>query len=717
MTKKYLSKILILVIIVGVFGIYHLAYSVGKTTTTTVGNQSPVFTVTPSDGGSDNGSGTCSTDANPTCAGSNVTFTATAKDINTDNYYLAVCKTDEVAEGAPPTCPGAAWGVSTATVSDAEATKAVTTAGVATESNAWWAFVCDASTCFPADGNGDQGSAKGTITFTDVPVDAARVTVDSKIFEYDLTDGATCTGGQNVCLNCSTCEDGADAAAVLAAGTPTANYYWTSRGAVTYVYAEASGTGGNAIALSESGDSGNNITLPANLSGGDDENNSPFYVDHAPTFGTVAFTDTTDSSTITPGETVRFKLANDQIDDTDTDGGQDTINMYVCSGAADMGGVTSAFDYSANTCTGGTKLCQHLAVNPTTTDATCDDTTSRLTVPVAHGSYPVKVYVEDNHDMAGTGTTIQNFTVSNVAPTLDATYGGGDGYDGHTDTINDSDKPAAGTSAAVSWTARVSDLNGDGDIDSAKGELFDDFAANKLCSANEKNCYLDAACSLEAASSGSGHEATGTDALRIVTCNFTVWFNANVTTGGTATWIAFVKPKDGDPEVTTLADSGSDRYTMPPIRALDITQASIAYGTVEIGGTSASQTTTVENKGNLLMDFTVDGDLMTSGGNNIPIGQQKWHQTSSTFDWDAAASDPGPWVLVDTAATNAGEISGCVNRDIAVRPVHDSGGSSDESIYWKIRIPGTQAAGVYTGTNTFAATADTGSGQCTGTIH
>jgi len=369
--------------------------------------------------------------------------------------------------------------------------------------------------------------------------------------------------------------------------------------------------------------------------------------------------------------------------------------MYVCSGEADMGGVTTAFDYSANTCTGGTLLCSDTGVNPTTTDATCDDTNSTLTIPIAAATYDVVIFIEDNHDMPGTGTATQSYTVQNVAPYLDTGFGGGDGY------INaDAPAPAAGGSDAVSWTASLIDDNGDGDIQSTEGVFFDAALVTNTCSADENDCYINATCTLDAASTGTGKHATGSDDTRGVTCDFTVWYNANASTQ----WRAHVSPTDTvGPQVTGLADSGED-VTNNALLALDITEATIAYGTVEIGGTSGGQTTTVQNAGNQILDFYVDGTDMSSGGGTIAAGQQKWHHTSATFDWDTAG-----YALLNTSSGSSAS-TGCADKNEIVRNDHTTGSGSDEAVYWKIRIPSAQAAGTYSGTNTFTAAT---SGTCT----
>jgi hypothetical protein len=108
-------------------------------TSLNVEDTAPSFTVAPSDGGSDA--------TTPTNAGSNVTFTAMATDINGDLWYLAVCKENVVTPGdnAAPTCGGTgAWAVSsTAAPSGSQQTVITTTSDASPQSNDWYAFACD----------------------------------------------------------------------------------------------------------------------------------------------------------------------------------------------------------------------------------------------------------------------------------------------------------------------------------------------------------------------------------------------------------------------------------------------------------------------------------------------------------------------------------------------------------------------------------------------
>ena len=542
-------------------------------TSTNVDNEVPVFTVQPSDNGSDG--------TTPTNVGNDVTFTATASDPNKDNYYLAICKTNQVTAGssAAPTCPGGTWAISSSTADDAEASVTYTAQEEDAQSNDWYAFVCD--------GNGTPG----------------------------------------LCSSSST---------------------------------------------------------------GD----APFKVNHAGTFGTVV-TDDGSAGTIEPGDTVTFRLPAAQLADSDTDTTQDTMMMHICGASA------TGFDYSEDSCIGDALICSSSAVNPTTTEANCADTGGALTsIPTAHGSYNFKVYVEDGHDFPATGTNTQSYTVQDVAPVL-ASYTATDSVEG---TI------IAGGSDTLTRAVTFTDNNGDNDPTLADMVVFDSNAVTDACTSDENNCYRfdnedlsgAANCTVsDRSTAGTGKTATGTDNSLTLTCDFEIFFNAN----DSSDWEVSATITDGTGD-TNFADSVTST-TIAPLAGIGIVESGIAYGTVTLGGDSAGQTITMENLGNQINDILVSGTNMTSGGNTIAAAQQKWHHTSSTFDW----STGGGYSLVTSATPDSGDATGCLNRDMAVRAVHDTG-TEDEAIYWRIHIPAAQESGSYTGTNTFATAA---SDSCTGT--
>ncbi len=343
---------------------YQKAYAVDATAG--IGNSAPVFTATPSDGGSDSTA--------PTNVGSSVSFTATAKDIDSDQYYLSICKTDAISPGYDtyPTCTGGKWPDANPTVfnSESPATETYTAQAGDAESNTWYSFVCDKRAdnandnldpkCYPAPTTpgGDTGRALGTITFTGVPEDTDNIAIDDIIYEFDSTVPINCSG-ENACVDISESSSATDAAIALdlaEAGESNISYM-VQRGAVVYIYADSEGASGNAIEMDadvNEGGSTDEITLSgATLAGGSDSNASPFLVNHAPTFGTVTVTDDSDGE-INPGDTLRFTLLQADIADADTSGGQDTINMFICDDS------TTSFNYTTNICTGGSLVCSDL---------------------------------------------------------------------------------------------------------------------------------------------------------------------------------------------------------------------------------------------------------------------------------------------------------------------------------------------------------------------
>ncbi len=723
MTKKFFSTMVALAIFVGVFGLLRFAHaqdSDAPTTTTDVGNTAPIITVTPSDGGSNTGNAV----GDPTDSGSDVTFTITAKDVNNDDYYGAFCSSDAITAGSggAPSCEtNDEWVVSAATTSDSGTSSSTTVYTTGTNSDAesndctnneecpWYAFVCDnASTglCFPGDGSGDQGSALGTVTFSDVPVDEATLTFGSVVYEFDTTDGSTCAGGNvDVCLDISSAEDGQDTATVLADGENNANLTAYARGAVVYLYANTAGADGNSITMSKSGDTGSDITLSGTtLSGGDDDNASPFAINHAPDIVSYAYGDTAGTSglnhatgTVEPGDTVYFSV---QVTDADVQGGQDTVDMYVCA---------DGDTFVSGTGCSGTEICSDTSVDPTSEYAECSSSTI-ADVPTADATYNVEVFVEDQHQYQATDSASgpgQTYDVEDVAPVLDTTFDTS-GY-----TATDSPSPTAGGSDTVDFSFGIRDDNGDNDITNATGVFFHN-SVTSGCTSDENDCYYDTTCTLGNVSSpGSGKLADGQDEFADASCQVTVYFNAS-----DGAWDVAGKATDAADEVT-FADASSS-LNNPVLQGIDVVEGTIAYGTVAIGGTSPGQETSIGNVGNQVLDVQITGDDMctdydTCSGSTIAVGQQKWHNTTSDFDWDAEATDPGPWVLLDTAGSDSyDETEGCANRDIAVRENHSSVTGTNESVYWKIRIPDAQEAGSYTGSNTFTSTA---SNTCSGTLN
>jgi hypothetical protein len=425
---------------------------------------------------------------------------------------------------------------------------------------------------------------------------------------------------------------------------------------------------------------------------GSGDSGSPFAVNQHGAFGTVTVTDITDG-TIAPGDTLKFKLAQGTII------AGSNINMYICDNA------TASFDYSTDSCTGGTMICSATNVNPTSADAVCTGGAGLVSVPTAHGDYGFKVYVEDSVSNSAIGNNSQTYTVIDVPPTL-VSY-----------TATDTPVIPAGGSDTVDFSASISDANGDGDVSAVEGILFDATPitlSSGTCPGavtNEQNCYIVPTCTIsDVSTAGTGKTATGTDALLTASCQATVWFNANPSDN----WEVHVNPTDSIGKETGFIDSNVNLIN-PELSGIDMVQTSITYGIIELGSASARQITTMKNMGNIAIDVMVSGSDMCIGSYSatcpssyIPVANQKWYHLDNDFNWSAPAAGPGPYTLVNTAS-GTGDSTGCLNRDIAVRTAHDSS-STDESIWWRLKIPETQATGSYAGQNVFTSTA---SSTCT----
>ena len=164
-------------------------------------NAAPVFASL-----SDNSSAT-----NPTNAGGNVNFTATATDAQSNQYYLAICKTDSVTAvngGAPHCATDQTWCVSGATDSGSQASCSYATSAASAESNNWYAFVCDnypVSLCsVSSQGSGDNGSpfkVNHVPTFTELSTSPDLAGLGSPItFTSTASDTDTDTTADTVAL-------------------------------------------------------------------------------------------------------------------------------------------------------------------------------------------------------------------------------------------------------------------------------------------------------------------------------------------------------------------------------------------------------------------------------------------------------------------------------------------------------------------------------------
>lgn len=525
-----------------------------------------------------------------------------------------------------------------------------------------------------------------SISFTEAPSDGGSSTTTPTNEGQNVTFTAKSDPGSNywllVCSNGSAPTPGNPPECNGGSGNRIA------RSAETATNVQASGTHSTTGDKSESYDWYAfvcNTSSCSSAAQGTGDNGSPYAVNHAPTFGTVNIGSATGGTgTIEPGDTLYINIDSTALADGDTDGGQDTVSMYVCE--------TSGFTYGGSPGCTGTEVCHVTGVDPTTTDAECNDgSNSQVPVPTSHGSKNIYVYVLDENGMqSSSGTNSQNYSVEDVPPTfVQGSY-----------TATDNPAPAAGDSDTVDFSVLITDNNGWADVTAAEGYLFDAdnvTLSGGACSPDENECYFDSSCTLT--------ESEELTYQANASCQVTVWFNANAGSN----WEVHVNPTDGLGKVTNLPDSDAN-VTHSALSGITAEQANIAYSTLSIGQTSPTALeVSMGNVGNQVIDVLLDGTDMTGSvsGTYIDQGQQKF-SSSSSFDYDSAGN-----ALVESASTDSDASSGCLNADIAVRDDHSST-SGNESIWFKIRIPSPQSPGNYAGSNTILTTPYTGTGSCTG---
>ncbi len=419
-----------------------------------------------------------------------------------------------------------------------------------------------------------------------------------------------------------------------------------------------------------------------------DTGDSPFNVNHPPVIGTVAIgpsygsTASVDPDNGSTGE-VYFRVG---VTDPDSEAPQDTIDMYACSSD------TTSFDPATGTCTGGTLYCSVTSVT-TSTNADCTDT-DLAPVPTSHGTKNIKIYLRDSSSTklqdAGTDND-QTYDVTDTDPTAA-------GYNIGTNPLI----PIAGSSVVQSYTATLSDDNGYADIESATGAIYVSPAtltgAGVCTTDSEINCYDTAVCDL---SGGSGTNVT-------VTCGgsgnaLTTWFNILPS----AEWKAHVNAVGA----STYSLEAEGTFTVNALNAVGIVEGSIPYNTLALGATSAAQSATIQNAGNITTDALINGTDMEVAGYSgsscasdtdcIAAAQQHW-ATSAGFTWGTA-----DFALLTTASVGSA-VNGCSDSTIAVTTDHTTYNTSQ--IFWKLKIPDTQASGNYSGINTFSGTPN----DCTG---
>ncbi len=398
---------------------------------------------------------------------------------------------------------------------------------------------------------------------------------------------------------------------------------------------------------------------------GSGDSGSPIYLNHAPSFTSVTTTDNFKD----PGGTFTIEAT---ATDGDVAGEADVLIIAVCT--------TNSWNVSTGCA--ATTLCTGTSTTP---NVSCQYTD---TAPTPDQAYTYYAFVKDWHTMAATGNSRSStYTINNVAPEVsNISFNSGGSI-----TLN---IKGASVKTVYATSTSVVDNNGCTDLSDATSTVFmSNAASGAACAANDNDCYkvTSASCSISDCSGASDTTAT-------VTCSAGLAFHAIPTTASgdnpyaSYDWLAYISAYD---EASAGFDTSAG-VEVAATAALEVSEATIAYGSIHAGENSgaANATTTIINYGNTPLDNQVEGTWMTKGSDAIPENNQEFDLNN--FTWGA-----GTYTLSSTTPANV---------DIVVARPTNSTNLSD-MIYWGINIPTGIPSGDYGGTNTFSAVLDTAGGN------
>lgn len=426
---------------------------------------------------------------------------------------------------------------------------------------------------------------------------------------------------------------------------------------------------------------------------------APFFVNHRPAFS--AFTD--DSPKL-PGELVTFTTT---ASDSDSNGGSDTVKLFVCS-------QPSSFTASTSACTGSTLASStFMATNPTSSYS--------IVIPTRDQNYAAYGYVVDNHYHGATGATQGSdsvLAVSNAAPYVNA---------GDITLNNGSDMiltNEAGETTGFTLNFLASDNNSCVNTTNTPGSEFSDYVTSvyrdtvnstSTCDAageyDPNDCYTDtlATSTWNMSCTASTTSCTGaTDLTMQYDCTFPLWYVADPTWGGATStpydgthWRAAATLTDDDAATGILTQS-SGYVDVYPLLAFALDVLAIPYGALEPGQQTDPlvASTTVRATGNVGVDELLTGESMCTT------------YTSSSTCPNSASSTIGDYnqVFATSSVTYAGAqgagniLSSTTQNELEINVAKPTATSTQPSgaTYWGIAVPiSITLAGSYTGENTF----------------
>jgi len=243
--------------------------------------------------------------------------------------------------------------------------------------------------------------------------------------------------------------------------------------------------------------------------------------------------------------------------------------------------------------------------------------------------------------------------------------------------------PIAESTILLNCTATVSDPNGYEDLAGIRAEFYND---TRGLPANYTKHYYNDTCSF------TQNGTTSTNST--VECLFTIYYHANP-----ADWTMYFNVTDGTAGAT---GNNTETITIQSLTALNVTHTEINFGSLDLGDTSAQQTTTIKNTGNVELDIRINESLnagnMTcdgSGSDNLTTSAAATgvrYNTTNSFNFDDTS-----WKL--TSENDLIDVNWSKSYD------GSSSAPPEYNLYWLIKIPSSGISGTCTTTTRISATA------------
>ncbi len=225
----------------------------------------------------------------------------------------------------------------------------------------------------------------------------------------------------------------------------------------------------------------------------------------------------------------------------------------------------------------------------------------------------------------------------------------------------------AGSTKTVTCSATITDTDNWNNTTTVNATMWDAIASTEGASDDDNEHYTAVSCDL-----GTNTSATE----RPATCSFSLHYHANP-----STWTCKIRSYNSTNDVA----SNSNDATVNQLVALDVAEASINFGSMDLNETSSSDVSaTVQNIGNIRIDVKLSGNSFICSSGTLSPETIRYSATPGNLYSDMTE-------LTGTAIR--------LNLNIA----KSTGSPSTDDTYWKISIPNSGVGGSCSNTITFTA--------------